>query len=48
MSEAADAFPNVVVSSHPVVQHKLSVIRSVDTTMPVFRQLLRELSFNLG
>ncbi len=39
---------NVIVSSHPVVQHKLSLIRQADTTTPVFRQLLRELSFNLG
>ena len=41
-------FPNVTVSNHPVVQHKLAVIRAESTTTPVFRQLLRELSFNLG
>jgi uracil phosphoribosyltransferase len=42
------AFPNVVVSNHPVLLHKLAIIRSQATTTPVFRQLLRELSFNLG
>ena len=44
----ASSFSNVTVSNHPVMLHKLAVLRSESTTTPVFRQLLRELSFNLG
>lgn len=44
----ASKFPNVKVSAHPVMLHKLAVMRQEATTTPVFRQLLRELSYNLG
>jgi uracil phosphoribosyltransferase len=48
LSPTARPFPNVVVSNHPVLLHKLSIIRDKSTSHPVFRQLLRELSFYLG
>jgi uracil phosphoribosyltransferase len=36
------------VVDHPLVQHKLSLMRSVDTPSTQFRQLLREISLLLG
>jgi uracil phosphoribosyltransferase len=41
-------FPNLRVVEHPLVQHKLSVLRDKDTPPIVFRQLLRELGLLLG
>lgn len=40
---AAD-FPNLTVVAHPLVQHKLTWLRSVDTNTDSFRNLLREVS----
>ncbi|MDE2594495.1 MAG: uracil phosphoribosyltransferase [Burkholderiales bacterium] len=37
-------FPNLTVISHPLVQHKLSYLRSQDTTTDTFRRLVREIS----
>ncbi len=34
----------VHISNHPLVHHKLSVLRSVDTEPKKFRQLIRELA----
>ena len=34
----------VVVISHPLVQHKLTLMRSKDTSTSTFRNLLREIS----
>jgi uracil phosphoribosyltransferase len=34
----------VQISNHPLVQHKLSVLRSIDTEPKKFRQLVRELA----
>ncbi|GAE78228.1 uracil phosphoribosyltransferase [Cutibacterium acnes JCM 18918] len=31
------------VMDHPLVSHKLTLLRSVDTPSPVFRQLVEEL-----
>ena len=31
------------VMDHPLVSHKLTLLRSQDTTSPVFRQLVEEL-----
>jgi uracil phosphoribosyltransferase len=45
MPEAAD---NVVVVDHPLVQHKLSLMRRKDTPTAEFRRLLREISALLG
>ncbi len=39
---------NVTVIDHPLVQHKLSLMRSKDTPTATFRQLLREISLLLG
>ncbi len=36
--------PNVFVSQHPLVLHKLALLRSADTPPPLFRSLVRELS----
>jgi uracil phosphoribosyltransferase len=36
--------PNVSISRHPVVLHKLALLRSVDTPPPAFRCLVRELT----
>ena len=38
---------NVTVISHPLVQHKLSLMRDVSTTTSKFRALLREISLLL-
>jgi len=39
---------NVHLISHPLVQHKLSMMRSKDTTTQDFRTLLREISILMG
>ncbi|MFZ1775224.1 MAG: uracil phosphoribosyltransferase [Rhizobiaceae bacterium] len=39
---------NVTVVSHPLVQHKLSIMRDKDTSTAGFRRLLREISLLLG
>ena len=38
----------VVVISHPLVQHKLTLMRSKETSTSTFRNLLREISMLLG
>ncbi|KAG5176443.1 uracil phosphoribosyltransferase-domain-containing protein [Tribonema minus] len=40
--------PGVQVSSHPVLMHKLSLIRRKSTNSREFRSLFREISFYLG
>ena len=35
---------NLTVVDHPLIQHKLSLMREVDTPSAVFRQLMREIS----
>lgn len=35
---------NITVVDHPLVQHKLSLMREISTSSAVFRQLLREIS----
>ncbi|SPF77895.1 uracil phosphoribosyltransferase [Pseudoprimorskyibacter insulae] len=37
-------FPNLTVVNHPLVQHKLSLMREKDTSTKSFRQLLHEIS----
>ncbi|MEY4767298.1 MAG: hypothetical protein RI907_3971, partial [Pseudomonadota bacterium] len=37
-------FPNLTVVAHPLVQHKLTWLRSVETNTDSFRNLLREVS----
>lgn len=36
--------PHLTVVDHPLVQHKLTIMRAKDTPTAVFRQLLREIS----
>ena len=38
------SFPNVTVLDHPLVQHKLTLLRRNDTSTSEFRRLMRELS----
>jgi uracil phosphoribosyltransferase len=40
--------PNVRVSRHPLVAHKLSLLRDKSTAPKVFRELVRELTWLLG
>ncbi|KAL3905736.1 MAG: hypothetical protein SGILL_009556 [Bacillariaceae sp.] len=40
--------PNIHVSSHPVLQHKISILRSATTPPGTFRSVLRELTYHLG
>lgn len=37
-------FPNLTVVDHPLVRHKLTFLRSVETTTDSFRRLVKELS----
>ncbi len=37
-------YPNVFVSSHPLVAHKLALLRSITTEPKKFRELVRELA----
>jgi uracil phosphoribosyltransferase len=39
---------NVIVVDHPLVQHKLSLMRRKETPTAMFRQLIREISMLLG
>ena len=38
----------VTVVDHPMVQHKLSILRSADTSTKQFRELVRELALFEG
>jgi uracil phosphoribosyltransferase len=40
--------PNVTVVNHPLVQHKLTLMRDKSTPSAIFRKLLREISLLLG
>ncbi|HEX5239450.1 MAG TPA: uracil phosphoribosyltransferase [Candidatus Limnocylindrales bacterium] len=40
--------PNLHVSTHPAVQHKLSILREASTEPKKFREVVRELSWLLG
>ncbi len=40
--------PRLTIVEHPLVQHKLSIMRDVSTSSKTFRQLLREISLLLG
>jgi len=43
-----EEFPNVHVSAHPAVLHKLSLLRDEQTEPKKFRELVREISWLLG
>jgi uracil phosphoribosyltransferase len=39
---------NVIVSSHPVLMHKISILRSSSTISSAFRSVLKEITYQLG
>ncbi|WP_339782019.1 uracil phosphoribosyltransferase [uncultured Thalassospira sp.] len=41
-------FPNLHILDHPLIQHKLTYMRKVDTSTKTFRQLLREIALLMG
>jgi uracil phosphoribosyltransferase len=41
-------FENLFVLDHPLIQHKLTLMRRTDTPTGLFRQLLREISLLMG
>lgn len=43
-----DELDHLYISSHPVLKHKISKLRDVNTTPPEFRKLLKEISFILA
>ena len=47
-TDIASFGPNVHISKHPVLSHKISVLRSSSTSPGEFRRALREITFHLG
>ncbi len=43
-----EEFKNLYIVDHPLVQHKLSLMRSVDCEVQEFRQLLKEIAMLMG
>ncbi len=41
-------FPNLDIIDHPLIQHKLSIMRKKDTPSKDFRALLREITVLKG
>jgi uracil phosphoribosyltransferase len=41
-------FPNLFIVDHPLIQHKLSHMRDIETSTKTFRQLLKELTLLMG
>jgi uracil phosphoribosyltransferase len=41
-------YPNVTVVDHPLVQHKLTLLRQAETPTTEFRRLVREISLLMG
>ena len=41
-------FPNLHILDHPLIQHKLTHMRKVDTSTKTFRQLLKEIALLMG
>ena len=41
-------FPRLNTVDHPLVQHKLTIMRDKETSTNVFRQLLREITVLMG
>ena len=42
------SFENLFVLDHPLIQHKLTLLRRKETPTGLFRQLLREISLLMG
>ena len=43
-----DYMKNVTVINHPLVQHKLTLMRDVGTSTRTFRELLKEIALLMG
>jgi len=41
-------FPNLFVLNHPLIQHKLSLMRDQETSTRTFRELLQEITLLMG
>jgi uracil phosphoribosyltransferase len=41
-------FPNLFITDHPLIQHKLSHMREKDTSTRTFRELLKEITLLMG
>lgn len=48
IDDAVTSCPNIHVSKHPVLSHKISILRSSSTIPSSFRSALREITFHLG
>lgn len=46
--QQVDLGPNVRVSKHPVLSHKITVLRSSETKPSSFRAVLKEITYHLG
>jgi uracil phosphoribosyltransferase len=46
--KADEKFPHLHVLDHPLIQHKLTYMRDVETSTRTFRQLLREITLLMG
>ena len=42
------AFPNLTVVDHPLIRHKLTQLRDIETDTEAFRRLVKELSYMLA
>ena len=41
-------FPNLHILNHPLIQHKLSLMRDISTSTRTFRELLKEIALLMG
>ena len=48
MTTQSDRFPSLHVLDHPLIQHKLSLMRDRRTPTIQFRQLLKEIALLMG
>ena len=46
--ERMHSFPNLMVIEHPLIQHKLAVLRRVETSKKGFRELVDEITMLMG
>ncbi|MCQ2913607.1 MAG: uracil phosphoribosyltransferase [Alphaproteobacteria bacterium] len=48
MTEIEKEFPNIHVLRHPLIQHKLTIMRDKETSTRTFRECLREIGLLMG
>ena len=48
MTNATREFPNLTVLDHPLIQHKLSILRDKETSKKTFRALVDEIAMLMG